>query len=514
MKRNTRRIASAFIALSMLGSLSACGGNPSPENQPAAGGGEQDKSTIVFACRAEPPTLDTMNQNYMMTCVSTLLTHNCLVRVSDDLTPEPDLAKSWETVSDTEWIFHLNEGVKFHDGSDMTADDVVATLQLAATVPQAQQYVEKITNVEAVDDYTVKITTDGPCSSLLMDLTNQQVAILSKDDIDAGVDFNTHINGTGPYEFVEYVSGDKLEYKANENYFNAEEKATIEHMVWRFIPEGSARTIAFEAGEVDYLYDLDTVDVEKLKANPNVSVLEQDSVALKYLLLNNEKEPFNNELFRKAISAAIDRESIIQVTMNGFAKSVISCAPQGYQSSTDENAVGYDLEKAKQYLEESGVDPSTVEMPLVCASDEDLRTGAIIQANLAELGINVELVSMDGATWISSYNSGDYTAGLTQLAQRTMQQWLTTIYHSKFINATNGARVNDPKVDEYLDLAAITLDEEENNEILRECVAHLNDLCPVVPLFAQTYVKAYDSGLEGANCNATGAAYYHLLSWK
>ena len=193
MKRNTRRIASAFIALSMLGSLSACGGNPSSENQPAGGGGEQDKSTIVFACRAEPPTLDTMNQNYMMTCVSTLLTHNCLVRVSDDLTPEPDLAKSWETVSDTEWIFHLNEGVKFHDGSDMTADDVVATLQLAATVPQAQQYVEKITNVEAVDDYTVRITTDGPCSSLLMDLTNQQVAILSKDDIDAGVDFNTHI---------------------------------------------------------------------------------------------------------------------------------------------------------------------------------------------------------------------------------------------------------------------------------------------------------------------------------
>ncbi|MCI6255500.1 MAG: ABC transporter substrate-binding protein [Clostridiales bacterium] len=516
MKNKPFRMICLGLAAAFILGISGCspaGSNPGGSNGPGAADGNK-KDTVVIASKSEPPTLDTMNQNWMMTCVSTLLTHNCLVRVGDGLEPEPDLAESYEAVSDTEWIFKLREGVKFHDGTEMTAEDVKATLEKAATVSQAQQYVEKIASVEVVDPYTVKITTDGPCSSLLVDLTNQQVAILSKKDIDANVDFSTHVNGTGPYKFVSYTAGDKLEYEANEDYFDKDEAPAIKHMIWRFIPEGAARTIALEAGNIDYAYDLATVDVPKLEKNPDVEVLRQDSVALLYLMLNTEKEPFDNPLFRKAIAAAIDRDSIVKVTMNGFANSAISCAPPGFSSSTTENAVGYDLEKAKEYLEQSGVDPSTVKMPIVCSTDENMRTGAVIQANLAELGIEVELVSMDHATWLASYNSGDFTAGITQLAQRSMQQWLTTIYHSRYIGATNGSRLNDSKVDEYLDQAAVTIDPTENQQILTDCVARLNDLCPVVPLYSNVYVKAYNSGLGGANCNATGAAYYHWLYWK
>lgn len=514
MKRNPIRIMSLLVALALVLGIAGCTPNTSddPSGSGAPSGGQKD--TVIIAAGREPPTLDTMNQNWMMSCVSALLTHNCLVRVGDNLQPEPDLAESYEAVSDTEWVFKLHEGVTFHDGTTMDAEDVKATLEKAATVAQASQYVENIASIEIVDPLTIKITTKGPSSSFLMDLTNQQVSILSKDDIDANVDFNTHVNGTGPYKFVSYTPGDKLEYEANENYFDKDEMPAIKHMIWRFIPEGSARTIALESGQVDYLYDLETVDVPKLEENPDVEVLRQDSVALVYVMINNEKEPFNNPMFRKALSAAIDRESIVQVTMNGFANPAISNAPMGYTSSTDENAVGYDLEKAKEYLAESGVDPSTVEMPLVYTSDADLRTATIIQSNLAELGINVTLESMDNATWLASYASGDYTAGIIQLAQRTMEQWVTTLYHSKNIGATNGTRLNDPQVDAYLDEAAITIDDDARCEIMTECVAYLNDICPTIPLYNTIYVKAYNSGLGGANCNATGAAYYHWLYWK
>lgn len=516
MKNKPFRMICLGLAAAFILGISGCspaGSNPGGSSGPGAADGDK-KDTVIIATGREAPTLDTMNQNWMMTCVSTLLTHNCLVRVGENLQPEPDLAESYEAVSDTEWVFKLREGVKFHDGTEMTAEDVKATLEKAATVAQAQQYVEKIASIEIVDPYTIKITTDGPSSSLLTDLTNQQVSILSKDDIDANVDFNTHVNGTGPYKFVSHTPGDKLEYEANEDYFNKDEAASIKHMIWRIIPEGSARTIALESGAVDYLYDLETVDVEKLENNPDVEVLRQDSVALVYVMLNNEKAPFDNQLFRKAISAAIDRESIIKVTMNGFANPAISNAPMGYTSSTDENAVGYDLEKAKELLAQSGVDPSTVEMPLVYTSDADLRTATIIQANLAELGINVTLESMDNATWLSSYASGDYTAGIIQLAQRTMEQWVTTLYHSKNIGATNGTRLNDPQVDAYLDEAAVTLDDSQRQQIMTDCVAYLNEICPTIPLYNTVYVKAYNSGLGGANCNATGAAYYHWLYWK
>lgn len=522
MNRKPFRVICLVLAVILACSITGCapktqdggGGTPTGSAEPGTPGDTSQKDTVIIAAGREPPTLDTMNQNWMMTCVSTLLTHNCLVRVGEGLEPEPDLAESYEAVSDTEWVFKLHQGVKFHDGTEMTAEDVKATLEKAATVSQAQQYVEKIASVEVMDPYTVKITTEGPCSSLLVDLTNQQVSILSKKDIEANVDFNTHINGTGPYKYVSYTPGDKLEYEANADYFNRDEAPAIKHMIWRFIPEGAARTIALEAGDVDYLYDLETVDVPKLEENPEVEVLRQDSVALVYLMVNNEKPPFDNELFRKAVSAAIDRESIVKVTMNGFANAAISCAPVGFPSSTDENAVGYDLDKAKEYLKQSGVDPSTVTMPIICSSDENLRTGAILQANLGELGINVELESMDNATWLASYNSGNYTAGITQLAQRSMQQWLTTLYHSKYIGATNGSRLNDSEVDAYLDKAAVTLDKAENTQVLTDCVARLNDLSPIVPLYNTVYVKAYDSALGGANCNATGAAYYHWLFWK
>lgn len=521
MNRKLSRAISLMLAILVTCGMSGCtqtntAGNPNPTGTVSTGepGGATKKDTVIIAAGREPPTLDTMNQNYMMTCVSALLTHNCLMRVDEKLNPEPDLAESYEAVSDTEWIFKLHQGVKFHNGQEMTAEDIKATLDKAATVSQAQQYVAKIASVEVVDPYTIKIVTSEPSSSLLMDLTNQQVAILCKEDIENNVDFNTHINGTGPYQYVSYIPGDKLEYVANDNYFDPEEKPTIKHMIWRFIPEGAARTIALESGEVDYLYDLATVDVPKLEENPKTEVLRQDSVALTYLLVNNEVAPFDNVLFRKAISAAIDRESIVKVSMSGFAKPAISCTPTGFSSSTDENAVGYDLELAKQYLKESGVDPSTVKMPMVCANDESMRTGAVIQANLAELGIEVELVSMDNATWLASYNGGDYTSGITQLAQRSMQQWATTLYHSKFIGATNGSRLNDATVDELLDRASVTLDAKENQKILTECAARLNELCPVVPLYNVTYVKAYSSDLGGANCNATGAAYYHWLFWK
>lgn len=525
-RKLVRVICLLLATLLLVGAVSCAKGTPSETdgkangNQPEASKGpdeqtgEPKKDTVIIAAGREPPTLDTMNQNWMMTCVSTLLTHNCLVRVGDGLIPEPDLAESYEAISDTEWIFKLHEGVKFHDGTDCTAEDVKATLEKARTVSQAEQYVENIVSVEVLDPYTVKITTDGPSSSLLVDLTNQQVAILSKDDIDADVDFNTVVNGTGPYKFVSYTAGDKLVYVANDEYFDESEKPAIKNMIWRFIPEGAPRTIALEAGNVDYLWDLETTDVPKIEANPNTELLRADSVALVYMAINNEKPPFDNADFRKAVAAAIDRESIVQVTMNGFANPAISNAPVGFTSSTDENAVGYDLEKARMYLERSGVDPSTVSFPLVCSSDEHLRTGAIIQANLAELGIQVNLDSMDNATWLTNSGKGNYTAGLTQLAQRSMQQWLITKYHSKFIDASNDSRLRDPKVDEYLDRASKTIDPEENTRILMECVAYLNDITPLVPLYNTVYVKAYNADLGGANCNATGAAYYHWLYWK
>ena len=132
--------------------------------------------------------------------------------------------------------------------------------------------------VEAVDDYTVRITTDGPYAGLMYDLGYHFNFIVPKELIESNHDFNSNPIGTGPYKFVSWSRGDSLKFTKNEEYFNEAEKAKITDVEWRFIPEGTSRTIALEANEVDFVYEVEPNDIERLKSNPDVEVAEITSV--------------------------------------------------------------------------------------------------------------------------------------------------------------------------------------------------------------------------------------------
>ena len=138
---------------------------------------------------------------------------------SADLTPQPALAESYEIVSDTEWVFKLRQGVKFHNGQEVKAADVKASLELCKESPQVSQYGDAVESVEVIDDYTVKITTNGPHSGLLTDLSHHGNAILPADLIASGHDFNKEPIGTGPYKFVAWNKGESIELEANEDYW-------------------------------------------------------------------------------------------------------------------------------------------------------------------------------------------------------------------------------------------------------------------------------------------------------
>ena len=142
-----------------------------------------------------------------------------------------DACESYEIVSDTEWVFKIYEGIKYHNGMEMTAHDVKASLELCKESPEVAQYGQSSKEIEVVDDYTIKIITDGPQSGLLSDLTHHGNCILPKELIESGHDFNKEPVGSGPYKLVEWAKGESLTFEAFDEYFG--EKAPIKTVIWK-----------------------------------------------------------------------------------------------------------------------------------------------------------------------------------------------------------------------------------------------------------------------------------------
>ena len=284
-------------------------------------------------------------------------------------------------------------------------------------------------------------------------------------------------------------------------------------MTWKIIPEGSSRTIALEAGEIDFIVEVEAMDADRLKENSDLKVISFEHTSHNWLMLNNEKPGLDNQNVRHAINSAIDKESVVTVAYNGLATPSWTATPSNFAGTTDENADTYDVEKAKQYLEESGVDPASVKFSIICSDDTKKRAGEVVQANLKEIGINCEIESMDLATYLSATAEGDYTAAIGGYTSSDLLSYVVGVYHSSSINASNKTRLRDAEVDALIDQAKTTLDENERVAIFEKLSARLNLLCSQTPLYQPLTLRAYKAGLEGVEVSDSGTIYFENVYW-
>ena len=478
-----------------------------------SGGGKRD--SIIIATMGEPPSMSPTDHNAIASNYMNAMTYSQLTRMNEDMEMEGALAESFESTSDTEWLFHLRKGVKFHDGTEMTADDVVASITYAKTCPEVSLYNNSVASIEKVDDYTVKITTPGPSAILLADLAHHGNAIVPKALLDEGNDFNTNPIGTGPYVFKKWNRGDSVEFEMFEDYWDEDHMPSIKYMTWKIIPEGSSRTIALEAGEVDYVVDVEAMDVERLENDEGIKLDKIAATNHMWMMVNNEKPGLDNVDVRRAMNCAIDKESIVTVALNGLGTASYSMAPDNMPGATKENTLPHDPELAKEYMEASGVDPASIEMSIICSNDQKKRAGEVIQANLKDvLGIECELENMDLATYLSITAEGDYTAAIGNYSSTDMVQYLIGVYHIVSINASNKTRLNDPAVDALIDQAAATIDPDERAKVLEECIALINEKCPQVPLYQDMHIRAYNDKLGGVIMYPGGTLFMHAMYWQ
>ena len=494
------------------GDKPSSGDDANKDDQPSEPSGEGGKDSIVIATMGETPSLSPVEHNAVAGDYMNALTYSTLFRSNlDTLEPEPYLVESYENVSDTEWLFKIKQGVKFHNGETMTTDDVVASIQNAQGYAEVSLYNNDIVSIEAVDAETVKITTEGPDAMLLSNLCHHGNAIVPKALIDADHDFNTDPIGTGPYKLVKWNRGDSVEFEAFEDYFLGE--APIKHMTWKIIPEGSSRTIALEAGEIDFIIEVEAMDAERLQSNDDIEVLQFNHTSHNWLMLNNEKPGLDNQDVRHAINSAIDKESVVTVAYNGLATPSISAVPMNFEGATEENADVYDVEKAKEWLDKSGVDPASIELAIICSDDTKKRAGEVIQANLKEIGINATIESMDLATYLSVSTEGNFTGAIGGFTSSNLLSYVVGVYHSSSINASNKTRLVDAKVDELIDKAKVTLDPAERKGIMEELSARLNELCSQAPLYQPLTLRAYKKGLQGVKVSDSGGLRFEDVYW-
>lgn len=466
-KRKAVRATAAALAAMMV--LTACGGGGGNGTTAAAGGdtgsttaaggdaaasGEVGKTDIIFAMGSDIVTLDPAGQQDTTTSVAIKHIYSTLLDIDDDGNLVPDLAESYELVSDTDFVFKLREDAVWSDGTPVTANDVKFTFDRAKNMPKTKSNTSKVKEVIVDDEHQVTIKLTEAYAPFKSIVANSNLSIVQEAAVTAAGDAYgdaSNVIGSGPFKITEWAPNDHWTLTKNENYWDEEPVATT--LTCRIIPEGSARAIALETGEVDLVWAVDPTDCSNMEANSDVKLLTQPSSSIEYLGMNVTKEHFKDERVRQAINYAIDKQSLVDTIVEGrgvVANSYINNTIPGW---TDEvEAYPYDPEKAKALLAEAGY-PDGFACELWVNGDVRTRAAQMVQAQLAEVGITVEISTLEWGAFLDALNAGEHEMFILGWSNSTFDADGSTyqLFHSSNHGATgNRAFMTDATVDELI----------------------------------------------------------------
>jgi peptide/nickel transport system substrate-binding protein len=437
--------------------------------------------------------------------------------------PQPGLALSWTPVSDDVWVFKLRPGVTFHDGGPFTADDVAFSIARAPNVPNSPssygQYTKLIAGTEVVDPLTINIRTKGPAPTLPIDLAS--IAIVSKKAAEGKTtaDFNSGVAaiGTGPYRFVEWVSGDHLTLARNPNYWGGVEP--WEHVTRKAISNDGSRVAALLSGDVDVIEGVPGVDRARIAATPNLALFECDAFRIVYIHLDSardvspgisdingtklDRNPLKDARVRQAISYAINRPAITERLLSGQAHPAGQYTAPGMPgSSPNLPPPPYDPVLAQKLLKEAGWGDG-FSVILAGSNDRfpnDAQVAQAVGQMLTKVGIKTEVQTMPAAIEFSRgsklefsmfmagwVGSGEASSPLTAL--------MATYDPKTGMGPSNRGRWSNTAFDATLAEALRTLDDNKRNNLYAKAAEIAVGDMGVVPVYFTINTWATKKGL-------------------
>ncbi|MCO1602767.1 ABC transporter substrate-binding protein [Desulfosporosinus nitroreducens] len=410
-----KRIAALVLSVALVGvSLTGCGGSKaSSDTAPKA------SDTLIYAQGAEPRGLDPAMVDDGESAKVMINIYDGLLKYSKDSTKvEPALAKTWDLSKDgLTYTFHLQEGVKFHDGTDFDAEAVKFNIdrQLPPQVTEDMAYASfvygSVKDVQVVDKNTVKVNLTAPSTPFLANLAMVMSApIISPKALK---DNNNNVNqapvGTGPYKFVKWAKDENIVLVRNDEYWGT--KALTKNVIFKFIKDNSARVVALNNGEADMIDGIDATVVKQITDAGN-KIFQAPGMNINYMAYNTSKKPFNDPKLRAAISQSINVPEMVKSLYQGYSEPATSVLPtfmEGYDKSIAQ--VPYDVEAAAKAIKASGltsVKLMTYTNPRPYNSATGQALAEAVQGYLSKVGVTCTIDSYDWTTYKEKLKAGNY----------------------------------------------------------------------------------------------------------
>ena len=474
--------------------------------------GGKIRTEIVIGVSSDVVSPDPHDQNDTNSNRVIRMMFDSLVYSDVDGTIKPALAESWETVSDTEYRFKLREGVKFHNGYDLTAEDVVFSLERQMNSPKVKTFVSAIESVTADDKYTVTVKTKQPYAPLLYNLSLPQSSIVCSKHFDeltaAGRKYSEQPVGTGPMVFSSWLPNDNFTVTAFDEYWGEKPKAT--RISVRVIPESSSRTIALETGEIDIVESVPAVDIPRVMENKGLKTVTQTSTSVTYASFNTRKAPLDNVKVRQALSCAVDKQAIIDVICEGYAQQVNTIYPPAmpsYDESID--LYPYDIERAKQLLTEAGY-PDGFTIEIATSGDERNRIAQLLQSDFSKISVNLEITLLEWGAYLDYIGGTDHQMYIVGWSSGMEPDGSTTpLFHSESVGPTgNRSWYQNEELDALIDEGKSTMNMDDRLGIYKEIQRIVMEDAVWIPLFARETVIAMNKNLEGMLISPTDSHIY------
>ena len=483
-------------------------------------------ATLRWAAQNDILTLDPHSQNHATTNAILMHAYEGLTRYSDKYQVEPALATKWTYLSPTQVRFELRKGVKFHDGSDFSADDVLFSFDRIRQ-PQGtmQIYVTGIKEIKKVDSHTVDFILSAPNPILLrniIDFRMMSKTWAEKNNSAKVQDYKANeenfasrnVNGTGAYRILNWTPEQRVMMARHEGWWD-KVKGNVEQVVYTPIKSDATRVAALLSGDVDMLTDLPTQDVARLRADKKLKVVDGPEVRTIYLAPDmgsaelkysnvKGKNPFADKRVRQALSMAIDREAIKRTIMRGLSiPAGVMVAPGVNGNSKDIDVpMKADAAAARKLLADAGY-ANGFEVRLNCPNNRYVNDEKICQAIAAmwaKIGVKVNLNAESMATFIQKvqkFYTSIYLLGwgvATYDAQYTLQSLIRTRTSGPDGNF-NFSRISDAKVDQLVDAMKTETDEAKRNAMIREALVRTRDEVLTIPLHHQMRPWAMKQGV-------------------
>lgn len=467
----------------------------------------QHGGVLRVGMQTDPVGLDMHISNATATRNMLENTYDTLVMFNSALEIVPGLAESWEASDDLlQWTFHLREAL-WHDGTPVTADDVAFSIMRIKDPetgsPRAGNFAV-VERVEAVDDRTAVFHLAEPFTPLLSFLAMSMNVIKPQHVVEEHGNMQNVVVGSGPFRFVEYVPQTRLVLERFDDFWGVDADGNplpyLDGITFVFYPDPTARTTAILTGDVDWVEYVPAVDVPALEADPNVDVLGGLAANFRGLYLNVEVEPFDDVRVRQAFAYAIDKQAIVDLALFGTGGVVAqgTTVPGGNFYAVDSTPYDVrDVERARALLAEAGLEGGFAFDLYTTSTYDFLRDPAeIVQANLAEIGVQANIVLEDWSIYLPNVLAGDYTATILGSSGQTDPD---AFLHTPFFSTSGGNLHNfaDEQLDELLQAGRREPDPDVRREIYLEAQERLLELSPMVFLFHSAQYSAQRPSVQG-----------------